>query len=93
MIGRGWIAVACAVLTLVLAAPGAAAAEQAQLPDPTYQSVSKEVVIPMDDGVNLAATVTFPSRFTLAAALNPCPCGFYNDSRHECVCSPMQIAR
>jgi predicted acyl esterase len=62
VIGRGWIAVACAVLTLVLAAPGAAAAEQAQLPDPTYQSVSKEVVIPMDDGVNLAATVTFPSR-------------------------------
>src|SRR5207248_8031074 len=38
-------------------------------------------------------TVTFPSRFTLAAALNPCPCGFYNDARHECICSPVQISR
>ena len=38
-------------------------------------------------------TVTFPSRFTLAAALNPCPCGFFNDGRRECVCGAMQIAR
>ena len=32
-------------------------------------------------------------RFTLAAALNPCPCGFFNDSRRECTCTPIQIAR
>jgi magnesium chelatase family protein len=52
---------------------------------------------PMEDGVvtiaRAARTVTFPSRFTLAAALNPCPCGFFNDTRRECICSPVQISR
>ena len=52
---------------------------------------------PMEDGVvtigRVARTTAFPSRFTLAAALNPCPCGYFNDARHECVCSPVQISR
>ncbi|MDP9360210.1 MAG: YifB family Mg chelatase-like AAA ATPase [Acidobacteriota bacterium] len=52
---------------------------------------------PMEDGhVTIARvhrTLTFPSRFTLAAALNPCACGYFNDSRRQCVCSPGQIAR
>jgi magnesium chelatase family protein len=52
---------------------------------------------PMEDGIvtigRVTRTVTFPSRFTLAAALNPCPCGFFNDGRRECVCGAMQIAR
>jgi len=52
---------------------------------------------PMEDGIvtigRVTRTTTFPSRFTLAAALNPCPCGFYNDARHECVCSQVQISR
>jgi magnesium chelatase family protein len=52
---------------------------------------------PMEDGfvtiARAAKTVTFPSRFTLAAALNPCPCGFFNDPRRECTCTPAQIAR
>jgi len=52
---------------------------------------------PMEDGIvtiaRAARTTTFPSRFTLAAALNPCPCGFFNDGVRECVCTPQQIAR
>ena len=52
---------------------------------------------PMEDGVVTIArasrTLTFPSRFTLAAALNPCPCGFFNDPRRECTCAHGQIAR
>jgi len=52
---------------------------------------------PMEDGLvtiaRAARTVTFPSRFTLACALNPCPCGFFNDTRRECTCSDHQIAR
>ncbi|MEO8381932.1 MAG: YifB family Mg chelatase-like AAA ATPase [Acidobacteriota bacterium] len=52
---------------------------------------------PMEDGfvtiARAARTVTFPARFTLAAALNPCPCGFFNDTRRDCLCSPHQIAR
>jgi magnesium chelatase family protein len=52
---------------------------------------------PMEDGhvtiARAARTLTFPARFTLAAALNPCPCGFFNDARRECICSPLQISR
>ena len=52
---------------------------------------------PMEDGFvtisRAAKTVTYPSQFTLAAALNPCPCGFFNDTRRECTCTPQQIAR
>jgi magnesium chelatase family protein len=33
------------------------------------------------------------SRFMLAAAMNPCPCGFFGDSTRECHCSPPQIQR
>jgi len=52
---------------------------------------------PMEDGhVTIARvhrTLTFPSRFTLAAALNPCGCGYFNDARRQCICTPAQIAR
>lgn len=52
---------------------------------------------PLEDGVvtisrALAAT-TFPCRFMLVAALNPCPCGFRNDPRRDCTCGPLQIER
>jgi magnesium chelatase family protein len=52
---------------------------------------------PMEDGTVTIArslrTLTFPSRFTLAAALNPCPCGFFNHPRQPCKCTPPLIAR
>ncbi len=38
-------------------------------------------------------TLEFPARFQLIAAMNPCPCGFYGDSRQQCSCSPAQIQR
>src|SRR5215203_1062970 len=38
-------------------------------------------------------SLTFPASFVLAAAMNPCPCGFWNDLTRECRCSPMQIQR
>ncbi|MDM8526540.1 YifB family Mg chelatase-like AAA ATPase [Desulfococcaceae bacterium HSG8] len=40
-----------------------------------------------------ASTITYPSGFMLIAAMNPCPCGYYSDPKHECSCSPHQIAR
>ncbi len=40
-----------------------------------------------------AASLTFPARFQLVAAANPCPCGFLGDARRECRCSPREIAR
>src|SRR5678809_1726284 len=38
-------------------------------------------------------TLTFPASFILVAAMNPCPCGFANDFRRECYCTPPQIQR
>ena len=38
-------------------------------------------------------SLTFPSRFMLVAAMNPCPCGYANSLHRECVCSPLAIHR
>ena len=40
-----------------------------------------------------AMSLTFPARFMLAAAMNPCPCGFFNDPSRECTCTPPLIQR
>ena len=37
-------------------------------------------------------TETFPSNFILVAAMNPCPCGYRNDPRRKCRCTPQQVA-
>ncbi len=39
------------------------------------------------------ASITFPAMFTLVTAMNPCPCGFFGDSRHQCSCTPQMIQR
>lgn len=38
-------------------------------------------------------TVEFPSSFMFVASMNPCPCGYYGDPTHHCVCTPGQIHR
>jgi len=52
---------------------------------------------PMEDGhvtiARAAMTVSFPSVFMLSAAMNPCPCGYFNDPSHECSCTPPMIQR
>jgi magnesium chelatase family protein len=52
---------------------------------------------PLEDGqvtISRAATsLTFPARFMLAAAMNPCPCGFFGDPPRECTCTPTMIQR
>jgi magnesium chelatase family protein len=40
-----------------------------------------------------AASVTFPCKFMLVAAMNPCPCGYYGDPKRECRCTPVQLQR
>ncbi|GAB4390884.1 MAG: YifB family Mg chelatase-like AAA ATPase [Thermodesulfovibrionales bacterium] len=39
------------------------------------------------------ASITYPARFMLVAALNPCPCGYLGDSRRQCTCTGGQVHR
>src|SRR5689334_23225725 len=52
---------------------------------------------PMEDGVvtiaRAAMSLTYPARFMLAAAMNPCPCGYFGDPHHNCVCGPLGVER
>jgi len=52
---------------------------------------------PLEDGTvciaRAAMSLTFPARFMLAAAMNPCPCGFFNDRTRECRCTQPIIQR
>ncbi|UCE61028.1 MAG: YifB family Mg chelatase-like AAA ATPase [Phycisphaerales bacterium] len=52
---------------------------------------------PLEDGLVTIArahsTVAFPASFMLIAAMNPCPCGYYTDSRKPCKCTSVQIDR
>src|SRR5689334_12362095 len=52
---------------------------------------------PLEDGTVCIArasmSLTFPARFMLAAAMNPCPCGYFNDRTRECHCTPPMIQR
>lgn len=50
---------------------------------------------PLEDGVinvsRAAGNLSFPAKFILIAAMNPCPCGFASDNEKNCTCSPVQI--
>ncbi len=52
---------------------------------------------PLEDGTvtigRATRTLTYPARFTLAAAMNPCPCGYLGDRRRKCKCTPRVIRR
>jgi magnesium chelatase family protein len=52
---------------------------------------------PLEDGVvtlsRAAMSLTYPARFMLAAAMNPCPCGYCGDPIHACGCGPLSIER
>lgn len=52
---------------------------------------------PLEDGqvtlTRASGSLRYPARFMLIAAMNPCPCGYYGDRTHECLCSPQQIRR
>ena len=61
------------------------------------RSVLEVMRQPLEDGTvciaRAAMSLTFPARFMLAAAMNPCPCGFHNDRSRECRCTPPLIQR
>jgi magnesium chelatase family protein len=61
------------------------------------RSVLEALREPLETGaVSIARAnyrVTFPARFQLLAAMNPCPCGYAGDRAGRCRCSPAQIQR
>jgi magnesium chelatase family protein len=63
---------------------------------PEFRRSTLEVLRqPLEEGkvtISRAATaLTYPARFMLVAAMNPCPCGFYGDAKRPCTCTPNQI--
>lgn len=65
---------------------------------PEFKRSALEVLRqPLEDGEvtisRSAGKVTLPCAFMLVAAMNPCPCGYLGDTKHECRCTPTQIQR
>ena len=65
---------------------------------PEYQRLVLETLRqPLEDRViqisRAKYSVTLPCSVMLVAAMNPCPCGHYNDPNHKCTCSPQQVKR
>ncbi|MBC7807030.1 MAG: YifB family Mg chelatase-like AAA ATPase [Akkermansiaceae bacterium] len=52
---------------------------------------------PLEDGqvtiARAAASLTYPARFMLCGALNPCPCGYFGDSLRQCTCKPESVKK
>jgi magnesium chelatase family protein len=62
-----------------------------------HKNVLEVLRQPLEDGVvtlaRAAITLSYPANFMLAAAMNPCPCGYHTDPDHECKCTPEQVHR
>lgn len=61
------------------------------------KSVLENLRQPLEDGIitvsRAAGTLKFPAKFILAAAMNPCPCGFTGDNEKNCTCTSAEIIR
>lgn len=61
------------------------------------RSVLEVLRQPLEDGEVVVSraklSIKYPARFTLVAAMNPCPCGYLGDSSKSCTCSDVQIQR
>lgn len=59
------------------------------------RSVLENLREPLEEGVvtvsRVKGALSFPARFLLVAAMNPCPCGYAGDVEHACSCTPYQV--
>jgi magnesium chelatase family protein len=65
---------------------------------PEFKRSALEVLRqPLEDGEvtisRSAGKITLPCCFMLVSAMNPCPCGYLGDPKHECRCTPTQVQR
>lgn len=62
-----------------------------EFPRPVLENLRQ----PLEDGIvsvtRVQQSVTYPARFNLLAAMNPCPCGYATDPDRECTCTPIQL--
>ncbi len=62
-----------------------------------HKNVLEVLRQPIEDGSvtigRAKITLTYPARFMLSAAMNPCPCGYFTDPYNECRCTPTSIQR
>lgn len=61
------------------------------------RSVLEALRQPLEDGLVTVSraknTFTFPAKFLLVAARNPCPCGYFGDNEKPCQCAPSQVIK
>jgi len=62
-----------------------------------HRDVLESLRQPLEEGkitiLRAKHQITFPARFTLICASNPCPCGYYKDPERNCTCTPGQIQK
>jgi magnesium chelatase family protein len=61
------------------------------------RNVLEQLRQPLEDAkvtlARAAVSLTYPSRFMLVAAMNPCPCGYHGDGQRKCACAPQAVQR
>jgi len=65
---------------------------------PEFSRATLEVLRqPLEDGIvsiaRAVGTYSYPANFMMIAAMNPCPCGFYNHPKKECSCTDAAVAK
>ncbi|MBI5555110.1 MAG: YifB family Mg chelatase-like AAA ATPase [Elusimicrobia bacterium] len=62
-----------------------------------HRNVLEVLRQPLEDGVvtisRALTSLTYPAKFMMVAAMNPCPCGYHGDNKQECICSLFKIQK
>ncbi len=65
--------------------------ELPEFPRHTLEALREPVEAGQISIARASGAATFPARFQLIAAMNPCPCGYLGDRQQQCACSPHQV--